>query len=41
MEQNIEFNVQPPEIVQTAAHYLEKEPGYFLEIEWKLLNVIT
>jgi hypothetical protein len=41
IDKNIEFNVRPPKIVQTTAHYLEKEPGYYLEMEWELLKVIT
>ena len=30
MDKNIEFYVQPLVIVLTAAHCLEKEPGYYM-----------
>jgi hypothetical protein len=39
MNKNIKFYVQPPVIVLTAAHYLEKEPGCYLEIIKQLIVI--
>ena len=41
MDKNTEFYVQPPIIILTAAHCQKKEPGYYLVLEWKMLNMIT